>query len=54
MCGVVPDDVAGYLLNKKREELTDIESKRKVLISIEGDSTMVSGENKIVVVNRTN
>jgi ribonuclease E len=49
--GIVPNDVAGYLLNKKREELTTIESKRKVTITIEGDQNMVSGENRIDVVN---
>ncbi|NOX35839.1 MAG: ribonuclease E/G [Deltaproteobacteria bacterium] len=52
--GLVPDEVAGYLLNKKREELTWIESKRKVLITIEGDPNMVSGENKIIIVTNTN
>lgn len=49
--GSVPLDVASYLLNKKREELSQIESKKKVLIMIEGDSTMVSGDNKIFIVN---
>lgn len=47
--GFVPNDVASYLLNKKREELSLIESKRDVLITIEGDPKMVSGENKIVL-----
>ncbi|MDM8538831.1 ribonuclease E/G [Desulfobacterales bacterium HSG17] len=41
---VVPKEVAIYLLNKKREELIEIESKRDVLITVEGDSSMVSGE----------
>jgi len=48
--GIVPNEVAGYLLNKKREELTDIETRRRVTISIEGDPNMVSGENKISVI----
>lgn len=52
--GVVPNEVAGYLLNKKREELTDIESKRKVSITIEGDPNMISGDNKIIILNRSN
>ncbi len=47
--GFVPKDVSSYLLNKKREELAEIEARRKVLITIEGDSNMVSGENKIVI-----
>jgi len=51
--GIVPIEVASYLLNKKREELSEIESKRKVSISIEGDHNMVSGENKIIIMNHT-
>ncbi len=47
--GVVPKEVATYLLNKKREELIDIESKRKILITIEGDPDMVSGESNIFI-----
>ena len=47
--GIVPPDVAAYLLNKKREELLEIETKRKVAITIEGNPDMVSGDNKIVV-----
>ncbi|MBU1194445.1 MAG: Rne/Rng family ribonuclease [Proteobacteria bacterium] len=47
--GIVPNEVASYLLNKKREELSLIESKRDVIITIEGDPHMVSGENKIVL-----
>ncbi len=45
---VVPKEVAIYLLNKKREELIEIESKRDVLITIEGDSSMVSGESSTI------
>ncbi len=52
--GVVPNDVAGYLLNKKRAELTEIESKRAVSITIEGDSNMVSGENKVIIIPHNN
>ncbi len=47
--GVVPREVATYLLNKKREELIDIESKRKILITIEGDPDMVSGESNTFI-----
>lgn len=52
--GIVPAEVASYLLNRKREELSEIESKRTVSITIEGDPKMVSGESKIVVTTHTN
>ncbi|CCK79608.1 MULTISPECIES: Rne/Rng family ribonuclease [Desulfobacula] len=52
--GVLPNDVAGYLLNKKRAELTEIESKKSVFITIEGDPNMVSGENKIIIIPHNN
>lgn len=48
--GIVPTDVANYLLNKKREELIDIELKKNVSITIEGDPNMVSGESKVVII----
>nr|NJM01357.1 ribonuclease E/G [Desulfobacula sp.] len=48
--GQVPVEVAGYLLNRKRHELSEIEEKRKVSITIEGDQTMVSGENRIIII----
>ena len=51
--GVVPVSVAGYLLNKKREELTDLEKKRKVIISIEGDPAMICGQSRIDIVTRS-
>jgi len=44
--GFVPTDVANYLLNKKREELTQIETRRNVLITIEGDPHMVPEKTK--------
>ena len=47
--GVVPKEVATYLLNKKREELIDIESKREVLITIQGNLDMVSGESSTII-----
>jgi ribonuclease E len=47
--GFVPIDVANYLLNKKREELSEIESKRTIAITIEGDQKMISGESKIII-----
>lgn len=51
--GLVPPEVAGYLLNKKRDELIEIESKKKVLITIEGDPKMVSGESRILISPQT-
>jgi ribonuclease E len=45
---LVPRDVAYYLLNKKREELIEIETKREVSITIEIDPEMVSGQSRIV------
>ncbi len=51
--GTVPPEVASYLLNKKREELSDIEKKRKVTISLEGDPNMVSGQSHIDIVTRS-
>jgi len=50
--GQVPVEVAGYLLNRKRHELSEIEEKRNVFITIEGDQTMVSGENRIIIIPR--
>jgi ribonuclease E len=46
--GVVPLEVAEYLLNKKRREILDLEERRNLSITIEGDSTMDPGENKIL------
>ena len=43
----VPREVAYYILNKKREELLEIEAKRKVAISIEIDPEMISGQSSI-------
>ncbi|MFH1152250.1 MAG: Rne/Rng family ribonuclease [Pseudomonadota bacterium] len=46
--GTVPMDVASYLLNRKREEIMEIESNRKVIIIIEGDPSMIRGESRIL------
>jgi ribonuclease E len=43
----VPEEVAYYMLNTKREELLDLETKRQVVITIEIDKSMVSGQNSI-------
>ncbi|MCP3944941.1 MAG: Rne/Rng family ribonuclease [Desulfobacteraceae bacterium] len=44
---LIPKEVAYYILNTKREELTEIESKRDVSITIEIDPEMVSGQSQI-------
>ncbi len=46
--GIVPPQVADYLLNKKRKELVDLEVKRNLSISIEADAQMQPGEDRIV------
>ncbi len=46
--GIVPLDVADYLLNKKRREIVDIEERRDLSVEIEGDRSMMPGESKIV------
>ena len=46
--GVVPVEVAQYLLNKKRKEILDLEVRRGLSITIEGDSTMVPGKSEII------
>ena len=46
--GVVPSEVAEYLLNKKRREILDLEERRNLSITIEGDSTMDPGKNEIL------
>jgi len=43
----VPEDVAYYMLNTKREELLELETKRQVVINIDIDRTMISGQNSI-------
>ena len=45
--GIVPFDVADYLLNKKRKEILDLEVRRNLSIKIEGNNTIVPGKNKI-------
>ncbi len=47
--GAVPPNVADYLLNKKRRELMDLERRRSVVITIEGDPTLAPGENRIIL-----
>ena len=44
---IVPPDVANYLLNKKRKEIIDIETRRNLSILIEADLSMKPGESRI-------
>ena len=46
--GIVPPGVADYLLNKKRKEILDLEIRRGLSISIEGDDTIAPGMSKVV------
>jgi len=46
--GIVPLEVADYLLNKKRKEILDLETRRGLSIRIEGDACMIPGESKII------
>ena len=45
--GRVPVEVADYLLNRKRSELLELESRRNLCIVITPDSSMVPGESSI-------
>lgn len=42
--GVVPPEVAKYLLNRKKKEILDLEMRRNLNIVIEGDGTMAPGD----------
>jgi ribonuclease E len=46
--GVVPLNVADYLLNRKRKEILDVETSRKLTITIEGDRALQPGESRII------
>ncbi len=46
--GIVPLEVADYLLNKKRKEILGLEVRRNLSITIEGDSSMTPGESNII------
>jgi len=45
--GIVPHNVADYLLNKKRKEILDLEIRRGLSIYIEGDSAIIPGMSQI-------
>jgi ribonuclease E len=51
--GVVPVSVADYLLNKKRKELTDLETRSNVTITVRGEQGLAPGESRIHCENRT-
>jgi ribonuclease E len=46
--GFVPFEVADYLLNKKRREILDLEIRRDLSITIEGDNSIIPGNSKII------
>ncbi len=46
--GIVPQNVADYLLNRKKAELLEIEERRGLTITIRGEITMNAGENRIL------
>lgn len=46
--GLVPNDVADYLLNKKRKDIMEIETKRNLSITIKADAKLAPGESQIV------
>jgi len=45
--GIVPMNVADYLLNKKRKELLEVETRRNLTITIEGSPDLQPGESHI-------
>ena len=46
--GTVPQEVADYLLNKKRKDIIELEMRREVQIEIAADTGMIPGESRIV------
>ncbi|MFO7686854.1 MAG: Rne/Rng family ribonuclease [Desulfobacterales bacterium] len=46
--GVVPPEVAKYLLNRKKKEILDLEMRRSLNITIEADSTMAPDDSAIL------
>jgi len=46
--GIVPVNVADYLLNRKRKEILDVELRRELTITIEGNPAMQPGESRII------
>ncbi len=50
--GVLPLEVANYLLNRKREELTRLEERHRVSIFLEGQPTMMPEEGKLEFIKK--
>lgn len=48
--GIVPVEIADYLLNFKRNEIIQIEEKNKISIIIEGDESMLPNEYKTTII----
>jgi ribonuclease E len=42
-------NVADYLLNKKRKELLEVETRRNLTITIEGDPNLQPDESRIII-----
>lgn len=45
---LVPQKIAYYLLNKKREEIMNIEAKRNITLVIESDASLALGDSRII------
>jgi ribonuclease E len=45
--GIVPPPVADYLLNRKRRDLLEIETRRQITIEIEPDASLMPAESRI-------
>jgi ribonuclease E len=46
--GIVPVEIAAFLLNKKRRDIIELELRRNISITIEGDPSMVPGESNVI------
>jgi ribonuclease E len=46
--GLVPMDVADYLLNRKKSDLLELETRRGLVITIKGDAALPRDESKII------
>lgn len=46
--GIVPGEVADYLLNKKRKDIVELEMRREVHIEIAADADLMPGESRII------
>ncbi len=44
----VPMEVAAYVLNRKRKEILDLESRCGLSITVEGNSAMIPGDNEFI------